>query len=102
MKLALRDAAAHFVFDKPEQLDSRCGEMGDGLSEGQAQRIAIARALLQKAPILLLDEATSSLDPETESMVLKNIVSHHTTQTIILITHHPEALKYCQQTLRLK
>lgn len=102
MKLALRDAAAHFVFDKPEQLDSRCGEMGDGLSEGQAQRIAIARALLQKAPILLLDEATSSLDPETESMVLKNIVSHHTTQTIILITHRPEALKYCQQTLRLK
>ena len=93
MKLALRDAAAHFVFDKPEQLDSRCGEMGDGLSEGQAQRIAIARALLQKAPILLLDEATSSLDPETESMVLKNIVSHHTTQTIILITHRPEALK---------
>lgn len=102
MKLALRDAAAHFVFDKPEQLDSRCGEMGDGLSEGQAQRIAIARALLQKASILLLDEATSSLDPETESMVLKNIVSHHTTQTIILITHRPEALKYCQQTLRLK
>lgn len=102
MKLALRDAAAHFVFDKPEQLDSRCGEMGDGLSEGQAQRIAIARALLQKAPILLLDEATSSLDLETESMVLKNIVSHHTTQTIILITHRPEALKYCQQTLRLK
>lgn len=102
MKLALRDAAAHFVFDKPEQLDSRCGEMGDGLSEGQAQRIAIARALLQKAPILLLDEATSSLDPETESMVLKNIVSRHTTQTIILITHRPEALKYCQQTLRLK
>lgn len=102
MKLALRDAAAHFVFDKPEQLDSRCGEMGDGLSEGQAQRIAIARALLQKAPILLLDEATSSLDPETESMVLKNIVSHHTTQTIILITHRPEGLKYCQQTLRLK
>lgn len=77
MKLALRDAAAHFVFDKPEQLDSRCGEMGDGLSEGQAQRIAIARALLQKAPILLLDEATSSLDPETESMVLKT--SFHTT-----------------------
>ena len=102
MKLALRDAAAHFVFDKLEQLDSRCGEMGDGLSEGQAQRIAIARALLQKAPILLLDEATSSLDPETESMVLKNIVSHHTTQTIILITHRPEALKYSQQTLRLK
>lgn len=102
MKLAIRDAAAHFVFDKPEQLDSRCGEMGDGLSEGQAQRIAIARALLQKAPILLLDEATSSLDPETESMVLKNIVSHHTTQTIILITHRPEALKYSQQTLRLK
>lgn len=102
MKLALRDAAAHFVFDRPEQLDARCGEMGDGLSEGQAQRIAIARALLRKAPILLLDEATSSLDAETESMVLKNIVSRHTTQTIILITHRPEALKYSQQILRLK
>lgn len=102
MKIALRDAAAHFVFNRPEQMDARCGEMGDGLSEGQAQRIAIARALLQKAPILLLDEATSSLDAETERMVLQNIVARHTTQTIILITHRPEALKYCHQTLRLK
>lgn len=102
MKIALRDAAAHFVFNRPEQMDARCGEMGDGLSEGQAQRIAIARALLQKAPILLLDEATSSLDAETERMVLQNIVARHTTQTIILITHRPEALKYCQQTLSLK
>lgn len=99
---ALRAASATFVERLPLGLDARCGEMGDGLSEGQAQRIAIARALMRRSPILLLDEATSSLDEETEKNVLRNIVERHRTQTIIIITHRPEALKYCTQVLTLK
>ena len=98
---ALHEAAADFVRSLQDGLESRCGEMGDGLSEGQAQRIAIARALLRKAPILLLDEATSSLDTNTEKTVLHNIIESHTDTTIIFITHRPEVLKYCTQTLNL-
>ena len=78
-----------------------CGEMGDGLSEGQAQRIAIARALLKDAPYLLLDEATSALDEETERAVLKDIMERYKGRTIIFVTHRPEALKYSTQTFRL-
>ncbi len=99
---ALRYAVADFVTKLPAGLDARCGEMGDGLSEGQAQRIAIARALLRKAPILLLDEATSSLDAETERRVLENIMKAHTHPTMIVITHRPEVLKYATQVLDLK
>ncbi len=102
MLQALRYAAADFVENLPTGLDARCGEMGDGLSEGQAQRIAIARALLRKTPILLLDEATSSLDVDTEKRVLQNIMEAHTHPTIIVITHRPEVLKYATQVLDLK
>lgn len=101
MRSALYDAAADFVLELPMGLDARCGEMGDGLSEGQAQRIAIARALLRKSPILLLDEATSSLDSETEKKVLSHIVQRYTDTTIICITHRTEVLNYCTQTLQL-
>jgi ATP-binding cassette, subfamily B, bacterial len=101
MFAALADASAAFVAELPQGLDARCGEMGDGLSEGQAQRIAIARALLHRAPILLLDEATSSLDEETERRVLANIVGHYPQTTIVLITHRPEALRHAKQVLRL-
>lgn len=105
MREALRIAAADFVFSLPNGLDTHCGEMGDGLSEGQAQRIAIARALLHKSPILLLDESTSSLDAETEQRVIEGIVKGNATarggQTIIFITHRPAVLKYCTQELRI-
>ena len=101
MKLALQDAAAEFVLSLPESLDTICGEMGHGLSEGQAQRIAIARALLNPAPILLLDEATSALDAETESRVIKRIIQKYQNRTIIFVTHRPEILKYSTQTLSL-
>ena len=67
MQTALIHACADFVFQLPEGLDSRCGEQGTGLSEGQSQRIAIARALLRPSGILLFDEATSSLDTATEN-----------------------------------
>ena len=66
--------------------------MGHGLSEGQAQRIAIARALLNPAPVLLLDEATSALDAETESRVIKRIIQKYQNRTIIFVTHRPEIL----------
>lgn len=98
---ALRLAHADFVTSLPEGLDTPCGEMGDGLSEGQAQRIAIARALLKDAPYLLLDEATSALDEETERAVLKDIMERYQGRTIIFVTHRPEALKYSTQTFRL-
>ena len=98
---ALRLAHADFVTSLPEGLDTPCGEMGDGLSEGQAQRIAIARALLKDAPYLLLDEATSALDEETERAVLKDIMERYKGRTIIFVTHRPEALKYSTQTFRL-
>lgn len=98
---ALKAAAADFVLALPKGMNSICGEMGDGLSEGQAQRIAIARALLKKSPILLLDEATSALDAETERLVLHNIIQSGKDRTVICITHRPEVLRYCTQTLQL-
>lgn len=98
---ALHLASATFVERLPEGLDARCGEQGDGLSEGQAQRLSIARALLKRSPILLLDEATSSLDMETEARVIRNIIEHQKGRTLIFITHRPEVLKYCTHTLRL-
>lgn len=98
---ALDTAAAGFVRRLPKGLDSPCGEMGDGLSEGQAQRIAIARTLLKDAPVLLLDEATSSLDAETEKTVIRHIVERQGHRTLIFVTHRPEVLKYATRVLRL-
>ena len=102
MRRALSLACADFVEKLPDGLDAPCGEMGDGLSEGQSQRIAIARALLKESPILLLDEPTSSLDADTERRVLQNIASEYGGRTtIIFVTHRPEALRHATQTLRL-
>lgn len=98
---ALRLAAADFVFQLPQQLDTPCGERGGGLSEGQAQRIAIARALLRQAPILLLDEATSALDPETEQKVLDQLLQPNQQRLVILVTHRSAAAERCHQVLRL-
>lgn len=99
---ALRLAAADFINELPDGIESICGEGGTGLSEGQAQRIAIARALLRRAPFLLLDEATSALDTETERRVLQNIVSTFEGRTVIVVTHRPEVLQYCTQVLDLE
>ena len=87
MKDALRIAAADFVFQLPDGLDTPCSENGGGLSEGQAQRIAIARALLRRGSILLLDEFSSSLDPETEKRLMENLSSALPGRTMIFITH---------------
>lgn len=101
MVRALRDAAADFVFDLPLQLDTPCTENGGGLSEGQAQRISIARALLHDAPFMLFDESTSALDAKTEERVVKNIIGRCQGKTLIFITHRPSVLAYCTQQLHL-
>lgn len=88
---ALETACATFVYDLPNGLETRLGERGNGLSEGQLQRLAVARALLSERPVLLLDEATSALDDETERTMLKNI-GKRTDKTCIIVTHRPAAL----------
>lgn len=101
---ALHTAAADFVFDLPNGLDTDCFEKGDGLSEGQAQRIAIARALLRPGKILLLDEFSSALDQETEDLLTRQLSEKAHTEglTVIMITHRTDILKYCNQTIHLQ
>lgn len=101
MKKALKQSCAEFVFDLPNGLETECTEQGCGLSEGQAQRISIARALLRNRSIMLFDEATSALDPETERQLLKNLLEKHD-KTIIFITHRPAVVEYCDQTLTIE
>lgn len=100
MMEALHTACADFVAELPEGLYTIIDEKGGGLSEGQSQRITIARALLRKRSIMLLDEATSALDPETEKMLLTNILKNKE-QTIIFITHRMAVLEYCDKRLNM-
>ena len=97
---ALRLSCADFVADLPDGLDRLCAEDGGGLSEGQAQRISIARALLRNRSIMLFDEATSALDPDTERQLLDNLL-HHSQKTIIFVTHRLAVVDYCDQVLKL-
>ena len=99
---ALKSACAwDFVKDMPDTINCKIGERGRGFSEGQAQRIAIARAILRNAPILLLDEATSALDVTTERQVLRNIIKQHPNKTCIVTTHRPSVLNMCQRVYRV-
>lgn len=98
---ALQTAAAEFVLDLPEGLDTHCSEGGAGLSEGQAQRIAIARSLLRPGSILLLDEFSSALDAETETLMMERLTSRLPDRTMIFITHRDKIIDYCTSTLRL-
>lgn len=99
---ALKTACAwDFVSQMPNGVNSTVGERGRGLSEGQAQRIAIARAVLRDAPVLLLDEATSALDVATERQVLRNIIRQHPNKTCIVTTHRPTVLNMCQRVYRV-
>lgn len=97
---ALHTSCADFVFELPSGINSTCSEQGGGLSEGQAQRIAIARALLRNRPVMLFDEATSALDPDTERQLLENIIARKD-KTIIFITHRMTVCDYCEQKLSL-
>lgn len=99
---ALRLACADgFVSKLPDGINSRIGEVGNGLSEGQAQRIAVARALLQKAPVLILDEATSALDETTERRMLDNIRTKGGVRTCIMITHRSATAAMCTRRYEL-
>lgn len=101
MKNALQTACAEFVFDMPDGLDTVTSEAGGGLSEGQAQRIAIARGLLRGRNIMLFDEATSALDPDTERCLLENILRDKE-KTVIFVTHRPAVVDYCDSVLTLR
>ena len=90
-----------FVEKLPEGINSEIGEKGAGFSEGQAQRLSIARSLLRKSPILLLDEATSALDPATERQVLQNILADDYPRTTIVTTHRPTVLSSCVRVYRI-
>ena len=92
--------AEEFVSALENGADTLLGERGTGLSEGQMQRIAIARAIYSESPVLLLDEATSALDTETERKVLENILSDHR-RTVIFVTHRPAVVNYCDQVVTI-
>ena len=101
MREALHRSCADFVFELPEGLNTKCTEQGGGLSEGQAQRIAIARCLLRNRSILIFDEATSALDEETERKLLQNLLAEKR-HTIIFITHRKAVIDYCDETLKIE
>lgn len=101
MREALHAAAADFVFDLKFGLETPCGEHGDGLSEGQAQRIAIARGLLRPGAILLLDEISASLDEATETLLMERLTELRGNHTILMVTHRPSVLPYCDSVVRL-
>lgn len=101
LRQVLEIASAGFVFDLPDGLDTVLGERGQGLSEGQAQRVAIARSLLRPGRVLLLDEATSALDPDTEAQFLTSLRAHIDGRIVIFITHHPSVAQRCDQVLEL-
>lgn len=97
----LHIAMADFVFDLPEGIDTECGERGGGISEGQAQRIAIARGLLRPGTILLLDEISASLDRQTERELYRRLFEAFPQKTMIFITHRQLICELCDDVVRL-
>ncbi|MBP5354442.1 MAG: ATP-binding cassette domain-containing protein, partial [Lachnospiraceae bacterium] len=99
---ALRIACAEeFVGTLAQGIETMLGEHGMGLSEGQMQRIAIARAIYSGAPVLMFDESTSSLDEATEATLLENLRAL-TDRTVVIVTHRPAALSICDRVLRME
>ena len=99
LRAVLHTACADFVFDLPEGLDTVLGERGSGLSEGQAQRIAIARGLLRPGGILLLDEISSSLDEPTERELYSRLFAAYPDKTMLFITHRPTVTEQCDEKI---
>ena len=95
IKIACAD---EFISELDSGIDTVLGERGTGLSEGQMQRIAIARAIFSESPILMLDEATSALDDVTEKKLLENLRAL-TDKTVIIVTHRPAALEICDKVI---
>ena len=102
LREALHTAVADFVHDLPDGLDTLCGERGAGLSEGQAQRIAIARGLLRQGGVLLLDEPSSALDSQTESLLVERIRARLGQRTLILVTHNPDEAALADNVIEKK
>jgi ABC-type multidrug transport system fused ATPase/permease subunit len=102
LRQVLHVAMADFVYDLPNGIDTQLGERGIGLSEGQAQRIAIARGLLRPGGILLLDEISSSLDEQTEHELFSRLFNYCHDKTMIFITHRPAVSQLCDDVIRLQ
>ena len=102
LRQVLHVAMADFVYDLPNGIDTQLGERGVGLSEGQAQRIAIARGLLRPGGILLLDEISSSLDEQTERELFRRLFDYCHDKTMIFITHRPAVSQLCDAVIRLE
>ena len=102
LRHVLHMAVADFVLDLPQGLDTECGERGAGLSEGQAQRIAIARGLLRSGNILLLDEISSSLDEQTERILFTNLFENYPGKTMIMISHRPSISALCDEIIPIE
>lgn len=98
----LRFCCADFVQRLPSGLDTLCYEKGGGLSEGQAQRIAIARGLLHGGDILILDEITTALDEETKTKLLDNLFYRYSQHTMIIATHDPKVINMCKESVRIE
>ena len=101
LETALRNASADFVFDLPEQMETIVGDAGQRLSGGEKQRIALARAMLQKPQLLILDEATSALDLENETRIREMIDTLHAEMTVIVIGHRLPTLENADQLFLL-
>ncbi|MBP5332274.1 MAG: ABC transporter ATP-binding protein [Lachnospiraceae bacterium] len=99
LKLAAGD---EFVRELPQGIDTVIGERGHGISEGQAQRIAIARAFVRKAPLLILDEATSALDERTEKEVISGLQQLSPRPTCVVVTHRKSILEYCDREIKIE
>ena len=102
LRQVLHVAMADFVYDLPDGIDTLLGERGIGLSEGQAQRIAIARGLLRPGSILLLDEISSSLDEQTERELFSRLFDYCQHKTMIFITHRPAVSSLCTSTIHME
>lgn len=102
IRWALETACASFVFDLPEGLDTPVGESGYGLSEGQAQRIAVARALLMDCSVWLFDEVTSALDPATAARLTQNLLEAGKNKVLVFVTHDLALAESCSQTIYIR
>ena len=99
---ALHTACATFVYDFPDGLDTLVGESGYGLSEGQAQRLAVARALLQDCAVCLLDEVTSALDPETGVTLTQRLIAAGKDKILVFVTHDPALMERCDEVVYIE